>query len=76
MEEMQAVLVGEEFYPGPQVQTDEEIMDHIATSLGVLYHASATSAMGTADDSKAVVNSHGKVSSTKHRVCPVLEQCE
>lgn len=58
MEEMQAVLIGEEFYPGPQVQTDEEIMDYIATSLGVLYHASATYAMGTADDPKAVVDSH------------------
>ncbi|KAK6079052.1 glucose-methanol-choline oxidoreductase [Seiridium cupressi] len=66
VDEMKPVLIGDEFYPGPQVQTDEEIMDYIATSLGVLYHASATCAMGTADDPLAVVDSRGKVFGTKN----------
>lgn len=41
------------------MQTDEEIMDYMTASLGVLYHASATCAMGTVDDPKLVLNLHG-----------------
>ncbi|KAK7718758.1 hypothetical protein SLS64_002719 [Diaporthe eres] len=66
-DEMKPILIGEEFYPGPQVQTDEEIIDYISTSIGVLYHASATCPMGKADDPKAVVDSTGKVFGTKNR---------
>ncbi|KAL2285090.1 hypothetical protein FJTKL_08334 [Diaporthe vaccinii] len=65
-DEMKPILIGEEFYPGPQVQTDEEIIDYISTSIGVLYHASATCPMGKADDPKAVVDSTGKVFGTKN----------
>ncbi|RMZ77282.1 hypothetical protein DV737_g4424, partial [Chaetothyriales sp. CBS 132003] len=60
------LTIGDEYYPGPGVQTDEEIEKQIRSSLIPIYHASATCKMGKADDELAVVDSHGKVYGVKN----------
>ncbi|KAL4737160.1 hypothetical protein BDV11DRAFT_206994 [Aspergillus similis] len=60
-EEMRPVVVGEEYCPGPQVQSDEEILDWIRNNLMTLWHPSCTCKMGTADDRMAVVDSRARV---------------
>lgn len=57
---MQQITIGAEYFPGPQVQTDEEIMDVIRRSSNTLWHAAGTCAMG--------MNSTGAVIDTKARV--------
>ncbi|KAH9890315.1 GMC oxidoreductase-domain-containing protein [Xylariomycetidae sp. FL2044] len=46
----------EEYYPGPQVQTDEEILEAIKNSLVPAFHASTTCRMGKRGDPMAVVD--------------------
>lgn len=60
------LTIGDEYYPGPSVQTDEEIEKHIRSTLTPVSHASATCKMGKADDELAVVDSHGKVYGVKN----------
>ena len=36
------ITVGEEFAPGPQVQTDEQILEYIQRTVAPFHHASAT----------------------------------
>ncbi|KAL4791634.1 GMC oxidoreductase [Aspergillus venezuelensis] len=55
------IVIGEEYFPGPQVQTDEEILDAIRESVMTIFHAACTCKMGTADDPMAVVDNHAKV---------------
>lgn len=55
------VLIGEEFYPGPSVQTDEEIYEQIKKSFNAMYHAASTCKMGKPDDEYAVVDTNGRV---------------
>lgn len=55
------VTIGEEFFPGASVQTDEQIADFVRGNTMPLYHASSTCKMGTANDTQAVVDSHGRV---------------
>jgi choline dehydrogenase len=47
---------GREFYPGPDVQTDEQIEAWIRGHIELLYHPSGTCRMGAADDDLAVVD--------------------
>jgi len=49
----------EETYPGPQVQSDEEIADFIRTHAETLYHPVGTCKMG--NDAMAVVDAHLRV---------------
>lgn len=58
---MQPFVIGEEAFPGPQVQTDAEIEDAIRRNFNTIYHASSTCAMGREDDEMAVVDSHARV---------------
>ena len=58
---MEPVLIGPEYFPGEKFQTDEEILDIIKKSFGTVNHAAGTCAMGRIDDSKAVVDSKGRV---------------
>ena len=60
------LTIGEEYYPGPDVQTDEEILEQIKTSFNTMYHASSTCKMGKADDEFAVVDSHARVYGVKN----------
>lgn len=50
-----------ETYPGPNVQTDAQILNAIMGSYQTVYHASCTCRMGKLDDPNAVVDTHGRV---------------
>lgn len=55
------VTIGEEYLPGPNVRSDEQIVEFMRESAFTLYHASATCKMGRRDDAMAVVDSKAKV---------------
>jgi choline dehydrogenase-like flavoprotein len=50
-----------EYFPGPHVQTDEQILDTIRDSLHTVWHASCTCRMGKVEDVDAVVDSKARV---------------
>ncbi|KAK8122847.1 hypothetical protein PG984_011517 [Apiospora sp. TS-2023a] len=59
---MQGVLADTvEYYPGPKVQTDAEILATIRKDVMTVWHASCTCRMGKADDPDAVVDSNARV---------------
>jgi len=59
---MQDVLVGEdEYFPGPDVETDDEILEVIRATVHTIWHASCTCRMGKADDPWAVVDADARV---------------
>lgn len=58
---MEPFVIGEEAFPGPQIQTDEEIEDIIRRSFNTIFHAACTCAMGREDDRNAVVDNHSRV---------------
>ncbi|KAJ4413891.1 hypothetical protein N0V82_008246 [Gnomoniopsis sp. IMI 355080] len=58
---LDGLLVGDEAFPGPGVQTDAEIEADIRKNFNTVYHASCTCAMGRADDPQAVVDTQGRV---------------
>jgi choline dehydrogenase-like flavoprotein len=47
---------GREFYPGPDVVSDEDIETWVRSHLELLYHPSGTCRMGAASDDQAVVD--------------------
>lgn len=59
--DMQAVTIGEEYWPGSQVQTDEEILYMIRSNLMTVWHAACTCKMGKSSDPMAVVDSQSRV---------------
>ncbi|KIK66312.1 hypothetical protein GYMLUDRAFT_38133 [Collybiopsis luxurians FD-317 M1] len=58
---MQKTVIGEEYYPGAKVSTDEEILKAIQDSLMTVWHASCTCKMGKANDTTAVIDSTARV---------------
>lgn len=58
---MSPVVIGDEYYPGPDVQTDEQILETIQNSLQTLWHAACSNKMGNSSDEMAVVDSHTRV---------------
>lgn len=59
---MQPVLADPtEYFPGPEVQTDAQILDVVRNSLHTVYHAACTCRMGRTDDPNAVVDSAARV---------------
>lgn len=58
---MKSFTIGEEAFPGLDVQTDAQIEDIIRESFNTIYHAACTCAMGRENDTLAVVDSHSKV---------------
>lgn len=58
---MAPVVIGNEYFPGDQIQTDAEILDVIRQTLMTIYHASCTCKMGTDQDRMAVVDSRARV---------------
>jgi choline dehydrogenase len=58
---IQPILIGPEYFPGSQVATDEEILDHVRKSFDTIFHASCTCAMGKPSDPQAVVDSKARV---------------
>ncbi|KAL8975293.1 MAG: hypothetical protein Q9197_000461 [Variospora fuerteventurae] len=55
------LTIGDEFYPGQEIQTDEEIEALIRRTMAPVSHAVGTNKMGRESDPLAVVDSHGKV---------------
>ncbi|KAJ3543182.1 hypothetical protein NM208_g3701 [Fusarium decemcellulare] len=63
---MKPVLIGkEEYFPGPEVQTDDEILQTIRETVMTIWHASCTCRMGKASDQMAVVDKDAKVIGVK-----------
>lgn len=58
---MQSFVIGDEYYPGKGVATDEEIEDHIRKNFNTVWHATSTCAMGSVNDTKAVVDTKARV---------------
>ena len=58
---MSSVLVGDEYFPGPAVQTDAQILETIQKTVMTVWHASCTCKMGRASDPDAVVDSQARV---------------
>ncbi|KAF2135598.1 GMC oxidoreductase [Aplosporella prunicola CBS 121167] len=58
---MKEILIGDEYFPGPSVQTDDELLALIRKSFGTIFHPAATCAMGKLNDTMAVVDSKAKV---------------
>ncbi|RMY08615.1 hypothetical protein D0868_04694, partial [Hortaea werneckii] len=58
---MSEIVSGEEYRPGPDVQSGEAILDWIQQNSLTIWHASATCKMGTRDDNWAVVDSKARV---------------
>ncbi|KAF6810379.1 versicolorin b synthase [Colletotrichum musicola] len=50
-----------EYYPGPAVETDAQILQQIRNDVMTIWHASCTCRMGKADDPNAVVDKDAKV---------------
>ncbi|KAL4761609.1 GMC family oxidoreductase [Aspergillus foveolatus] len=51
----------DEHRPGPDIQTDEEILDFIRSTIVPVWHAAGTCAMGNSSNPDAVVDSNGRV---------------
>ncbi|KAL3455960.1 hypothetical protein BJX64DRAFT_294569 [Aspergillus heterothallicus] len=60
-EAMGPVLLGDEYLPRLQVQTDEEKLEYIREIVMTLWHPSRTCKMGTSDDPDVVVDSRCRV---------------
>lgn len=58
---LQKIVIGEEYFPGPDVNTDDEILANYANTLLTVWHTSCTCAMGTSIARGAVVDSHARV---------------
>jgi choline dehydrogenase len=59
--EMAQIIIGDEYFPGNDVQTDDEILEFIKNNLMTLWHPAGTCKMGTKDDPMAVINSKAQV---------------
>ncbi|MCJ1381062.1 hypothetical protein MMC17_004171 [Xylographa soralifera] len=55
------IISGPEYFPGPQVQTDAQILEYLKQAVTPLYHASCACAMGKQGNPQAVVDSHARV---------------
>lgn len=69
---IQDITIGPEFWPGEDVETDEQILEAIRSNLFSLSHPTSTCRMGTSAEEGAVVDSHGKVFGVSNRksLCP------
>ena len=62
---MQQVVIGDEYWPGKEKDSDEEILAVVRDSLMTIWHASCTCKMGKAEDKMAVVDNESKVYGVK-----------
>ncbi|PBP24868.1 GMC oxidoreductase [Diplocarpon rosae] len=58
---MAGVLIGGEYFPGPAVQTDAQILDTIQKTMQTVWHAACTCKMGKSSDPDAVVDAQARV---------------
>lgn len=59
------LTIGDEVLPGPNVTSDADILNYIASSLVEVFHAAATCKMGRRSDPMAVVDSAAQVFGTQ-----------
>lgn len=64
-EAMQSFVIGDEYFPGKSVMTDEQIEDFIRHQFNTIWHAACTCSMGKVEDPNAVVDSQGRVISVE-----------
>ncbi|KAI5456079.1 hypothetical protein BGZ63DRAFT_429426 [Mariannaea sp. PMI_226] len=57
---MKRIVIGEEYWPGLHLKTEDEILDQVRESLMTVWHASGTCKMGQADDKTAVVDNSAR----------------
>ncbi|KAL4900390.1 GMC oxidoreductase-domain-containing protein [Aspergillus multicolor] len=60
------VTIGEEYQPGPAVQTDEEILEYIRATISPVFHPAGTCVMGKESDAHTVVDSQARVIGVKN----------
>lgn len=60
-EAMASVVIGKEYYPGEEVQSNADILEFIKNNVMPLWHAACTCKMGSSDDEMAVVDSQARV---------------
>lgn len=58
---MAPIIIGDEYHPGSQYKTDEQILEVIRNSVMTIFHASCTCKMGARNDTQAVVDSRARV---------------
>lgn len=63
--EMAPVVIGPEYFPGKQYDTDAKVLEVIKNSMMTVYHAACTCKMGRPADSMAVVDSQARVFGVK-----------
>lgn len=54
-------LIGEEYFPGPSVESDEDIETFIRTHFHTIWHAACTCVMGPVSNPLSVVDNKGRV---------------
>lgn len=59
--QMNNITIGPEYYPGPSVQSDADILRVVRQSLAPIWHAAATCKMGSPSDKMAVIDTSAKV---------------
>lgn len=58
---MAPVVIDEEYYPGNQVSSDEQILEFIRSHVMTIFHPACTCKMGTKNDEMAVLDSQARV---------------
>lgn len=58
---MEDILIGPEYFPGEEAQSDAKILEVIRKTASMVYHAACTCAMGNEDDKKAVIDTEAGV---------------
>ena len=62
---MKPVLIGNEYFPGSNVTSDQDILQLIKQSFATVFHASCTCKMGNSSDDSAVLDSRARVRGVK-----------
>ena len=55
------LTIGEEYFPGPEVQSNKDILNFIRQNLAPVWHAASTCKMGHRSDPMAVIDTNVKV---------------
>ena len=63
---VQLALIGDEYLPGSNVTTDEQILAYIQQTATTIYHAACTCKMGNSSDPMAVIDSQARVIGVKN----------
>ena len=59
------IVIGDEYFPGKDIETDEQILQLIRRAMTPVSHASCTCKMGTSDDPMAVIDNKARVFGTQ-----------